>query len=96
MKTMKTVANDFLLNKKTSEFEDIWNEVKKELLDDWKKLYPKTSENEISKVKIGELYSMLTSNGEFIRDTNELWSLSEFYTYEDVQKMKINVGDLGD
>lgn len=94
MKTMKTVAKEFLLNKRTAPFKDVWNQVKAELLTDWTEQYLKASETEIDKIKVGELYTMLTSQGEFIRDTNEQWSLSEFYTYEDVQKMKINVRDL--
>ncbi len=96
MKTMKMVAKEFLLAKKTADFQEVWEKVKGDLLSDWKDQYPKSSDHEIDRAKIGELYSMLTSNGQFIRDTNEKWSLSEFYTYEEVQKMKINVGDLVD
>ena len=96
MKIMKQVAFEFLKENKTAPFEKIWENTINELSSDWQMIYKKLDITEIKKLKIGELYTMLTSDGEFVRNEKEEWSLSKFYSFEEVQKMKINVGEMGD
>ena len=96
MRTMNMVAVDFLTETKTSTFKQVWTQVLKELKDDWKEIYEPLSIVDIEKIKIGELYAMLTTDGEFVKNEKDKWSLSKFFSFEEVQKMKINAGDLED
>lgn len=95
METMKQVALEFLLEKKTATFKQTWDHVNKKLKANWNEKYSEKPEA-IEKIKIGELYTMLTSHGDFVKNEKEQWSLSKFYSFEEVQKMKINVGELED
>ena len=93
MKTMESIAYNFLQECKKNTFNEIWEKILFEMQDEWKDSYLHASEKEIHKSKIGELYVILTSKGEFIKLEDE-WTLTEFYSYMDVQKMKINVTEL--
>lgn len=96
MKTMQEVAYEFLLDKKKAPFNNVWDFVLNTLKKSWIETYPDKTEAKIIEVKIGELYTMLTSDGEFIKDTNDNWTLCKFHTFEDQTKMKINVSGLED
>lgn len=96
MKIMKQVAFDFLEEKKSATFQETWDHVKIELKSDWETIYAKEKIDidAIEKLKIGELYTMFTTDGEFVKSEKDMWTLSHFYSYEQVQKMNINVGEL--
>ena len=90
MKLMKDIAIQFLDEKKSASFDDLWAHIKKTLEKEWEESY-NSKIDDIIKSKIGELYLMLTSRGEFIRKVDSTWSLVKFYSFEELQKMKINV-----
>ena len=90
MKLMKDITIEFLEKKNSASFNEIWEYIKKELESEWESTYNEKLDD-ILKLKIGELYLMLTSQGEFIRKSDSTWSLAKFYSHEDLQKMKINV-----
>lgn len=90
MKLMREITVDFLNEKKSATFNEIWEHIKETLSSEWSNSY-KAKEDEINKIKIGELYLMLTAQGEFIRKADETWSLVKFYSFEELRRMKINV-----
>lgn len=94
MKAMQQIAYDFLKEKKTATFKQVWDEVSKGRKASWKEEAKTISVPKIEEIKMGELYTMLTTNGQFIRNKDEKWTLSEFYSYDEVQKMKINAVEL--
>lgn len=96
MKTMQEVAYEFLLDNKKAPFNKVWDFVLKTLNVSWKETFPDKSNDKIIEVKIGELYTMLTANGKFIKDTDGNWTLCQFHTFEELAKMKINVSELED
>lgn len=94
MKSIKDIAYNFLKEKEVASFKQIWDASAKELKSYWKVESSDLSVPELEKVKMGELYTMLTTNGEFIRNKDEKWTLAEFYPFSEVQKMKINAVEL--
>ena len=51
MSTMKTITIEFLEEKKTATFKQLWDKVSKELKNDWEEQYPKSSSSDIEKKK---------------------------------------------
>lgn len=98
MKVMREVAVELLEKKDESSpviprlhFNEIWAKVVEEIGSKWE------SENKkFVNAKMGELYTMMTTNGEFVKDKDDMWSLTKNYTFSEIQKMKINVGELED
>ena len=90
MKLMKDMTIEFLMEKNSASFDDIWTHIKTNLETEWTEAY-NAKIDDTFKLKIGELYLMLTSQGEFIRKADSSWSLAKFYSYEELQKMKVNV-----
>lgn len=96
MKIMKEIVTELLEKKKNESFENIWEHVKKNSMKEWLSAYADTKESELERNKIGELYTMLTTQGDFVKDNTEKWSLSKNFSYEEVKKMKINIVELED
>ena len=95
MKIMKDTVIEFLEQKKAATFDQVWKDLNSKLKSTWQNSYS-TKEDELEKNKIGELYTMLTTNSDFIKDRDQKWSLTKFYTFDEAQKMKINVSELKD
>ncbi len=95
METMLEIARDFLSNgdDKSATFKKIWAEVLKVKKEQWKKDSPKVLVKEIESQKRAELYTLLTVSGEFVKTATDDFALIKNFTFEEVKKMKINVGE---
>lgn len=98
MKVMREVAVELLEKKDAASteiprlpFDAIWQHVNVEIGHKWEGATKK-----FVNAKMGELYTMMTTNGEFVKDKDDMWSLTKNYTFSEIQKMKINVGELED
>ena len=88
--TMLTITTNFLLEKETATFNQVYQAVAKELKLEWKKQNPKKLMSEIELDKKAELYTLITASGQFIRMSNSKFGLARNFTYEEIQKMKVN------
>lgn len=88
--TMLSITHDFLVEKETGTFNQIYQAVAKELKSDWKKQNPKKLMAEIELDKKAELYTLITVSGYFIKVSNAKFGLAKDFTYEEIQKMKVN------
>ncbi len=95
MQTMLEVVRSFLEGSAdmNATFKQIWATVLKEKKDDWKKDSPKVLVKEIESTKKAELYTLLTVSGEFVKTEADKFALVKNYTYDEVKKMKVNVGE---
>ena len=91
MKVMREVVVEILEQANgPMAFNTIWEKTQSELSSNW------IDSAKFLRSKMGELYTMLTTNGEFVKDNDDNWSLTKNYTFSEVQKMKINAGELDD
>ena len=87
-KSMLEVAEEYLrLNKETT-FNQLWNEISKELKSLWKTQNKVLSVPELEYIKKGEFYKLLTLDGKFLRLRNGKWVLIEDYSFDDAMKLK--------
>ena len=95
MKTILEVSREFLVSKDDgiATFKQIWAEVNKEKRQEWKTESPKELIKDIESAKRAELYTLLTISGEFIKTENDKFGLVKDFTYNEVKKMKVNVGE---
>lgn len=88
--TMLSVTNNFLEEKETATFNQIYTAVAKALKSEWKKQNPKKLMAEIELDKKAELYTLITISGTFVKVSNSKFGLAKNFTFEEVQKMKVN------
>ena len=93
MKLMLTVAFEFLDNKEQATFKQIFDEVKKELKTHWKKSFPTLTADQIDVKKKGELFTYLSTDGRFVMTDNTHWGLVQNFSFDDIKKMRVNVGE---
>lgn len=93
MKLMLTVAFEYLQTKGQATFKQLFDEVKKELKNHWKKSFPNLSADQIDTKKKGELFTYLTTDGRFVMTDNTHWGLMHDYSFEEIKKMKVNIGE---
>lgn len=93
MKLMITIAHEYLQQKGEATFKQIFDEVKKQQKDVWKQIFVGQTMDKIEIKKGGELHTYLTTDGRFIMTDDKKWALVADFTYEDVQKMKMNIGE---
>ncbi len=74
---MKEKAYNFLLNKEKETFFNIFNYVENECRDFWLKRWKKNFK-EIKRAKLGELYVLLTIDGDFKQLLSGDWILSKY------------------
>ncbi|MHA0297690.1 DNA-directed RNA polymerase subunit delta [Mesomycoplasma ovipneumoniae] len=75
MKTIISIAINFLKNRESAHFSDIFLEVQVALMSKWENQLPNLSTDKILTLKRGELYKLLTIDGSFVALGNNYWSL---------------------
>lgn len=94
MKNMMDVVFQYLeKNKDGVQFQTIWAHVQTEMKATWKELFPTRLLKEIEEDKIGELYTLMSIDGRFIRDFESNWYLLEKLSFEQAKQMRINIGE---
>lgn len=94
MKNMLKVVEEFLKkNKDGATFNEIFDNVKVEMKETWTELFP-TKIKQIEEEKIGELYTLMCVDGRFVRNNEHKWFLVDVMSYDDVKRMKINIGEV--
>lgn len=91
MRTMNLIVYEYLTKHSKKSFDQIYDYVKDELFSSWKERFNNLEEVAIDEIKIAELYTMLTVDGHFTRQNDELWTLTENLTYEELKQSKIKV-----
>lgn len=93
MKNMIDVAYDYLKEKDFASFKDIFTFVANEMNDQWKKTFSEKQFKDSVDDKRAELYTVLSVDGRFVRNNDNQWFLTENFSYEEVKKMRINIGE---
>ncbi|MCN0158059.1 DNA-directed RNA polymerase subunit delta [Mesomycoplasma ovipneumoniae] len=75
MKTIISIAINFLKNRESTHFSDIFLEVQVALMSKWENQLPNLSTDKILTLKRGELYKLLTIDGSFVALGNNYWAL---------------------
>ncbi|WP_337896133.1 DNA-directed RNA polymerase subunit delta [Mesomycoplasma ovipneumoniae] len=75
MKTIISIAINFLKNRESAHFSDIFLEVQVALMSKWENQLPNLSTDKILTLKRGELYKLLTIEGSFVALGNNYWAL---------------------
>ncbi|MDF9627798.1 DNA-directed RNA polymerase subunit delta [Mesomycoplasma ovipneumoniae] len=75
MKTIISIAINFLKNRESAHFSDIFLEVQVVLMSKWENQLPNLSTDKILTLKRGELYKLLTIDGSFVALGNNYWAL---------------------
>ncbi|MDW2918987.1 DNA-directed RNA polymerase subunit delta [Mesomycoplasma ovipneumoniae] len=75
MKTIISIAINFLKNRESAHFSDIFLEVQVTLMSKWENQLPNLSTDKILTLKRGELYKLLTIDGSFVALGNNYWAL---------------------
>ncbi|MCP9306743.1 DNA-directed RNA polymerase subunit delta [Mesomycoplasma ovipneumoniae] len=75
MKTIISIAINFLKNRESAHFSDIFLEVQIALMSKWENQLPNLSTDKILTLKRGELYKLLTIDGSFVALGNNYWAL---------------------
>ncbi|WP_069096539.1 DNA-directed RNA polymerase subunit delta [Mesomycoplasma ovipneumoniae] len=75
MKTIILIAINFLKNRESAHFSDIFLEVQIALMSKWENQLPNLSTDKILTLKRGELYKLLTIDGSFVALGNNYWAL---------------------
>ncbi|WP_337904861.1 DNA-directed RNA polymerase subunit delta [Mesomycoplasma ovipneumoniae] len=75
MKTIISIAINFLKNRESAHFSDIFLEVQVALMSKWENQLPNLSTDKILTLKRGELYKLLTIDGSFVALGNNYWAL---------------------
>ncbi|WP_127942913.1 MULTISPECIES: hypothetical protein [unclassified Mycoplasma] len=91
MPTIYEVVKDLLTEHKTLSFQEIWSSLKKTMAAKWSKNPTDLKSDEFEKKKIGELYYMLTVDGDFVRQNENHWGLTKRLSYEEIKKTRIRV-----
>lgn len=91
MKSMHMLVYEYLKEHGKRSFEQIYEHVKSITLPWWKERFTDLDESQIDQIKVGELYTLLSIDGDFSRQNEELWTLTETLTYEELKQSKIKV-----
>lgn len=91
MRTMNAIVHEYLTKHGKRSFDQIYEHVKQELLPVWQKRFSDYDEEQIDSIKVAELYMMLTVQGSFARQNDDLWILRDAITYEELKQSKIKV-----
>ncbi|AJR11897.1 Uncharacterised protein [Mesomycoplasma dispar] len=75
MKTIISIAVNFLKNREQAHFSDIFLEVQTSLMAKWENQLPNLSTEKILTLKRGELYKLLTIDGNFVALGDNNWAL---------------------
>ncbi|MBG0730507.1 DNA-directed RNA polymerase subunit delta [Mycoplasma sp. 'Moose RK'] len=75
MKTIISIAVEFLKTRENAHFNDIFLEVQTQLMSKWETQLPKSSPEKILTLKRGELYKLLTIDGNFVALGDNTWAL---------------------
>lgn len=98
MKSMLEIAMDVVRENGELSFKDIFNKVKSIKESEWKqdeegnKLTEEKYKGKLEK-KQGELFTYLTLDGRFVMTNTNVWDLVENHSFENIKKMRINVGE---
>lgn len=90
---MLDVAYDFLKKKESVNFTTLFDHVAEEMKPLWKERFPTVLLKDIYQDKAAEFYTWLSIDGRFIRDNANNWSLIDRYTFDEVKKIRINIGE---
>ena len=90
MKTIASVAYEYLKKEEKASFDSIWKFVYQELKSSWKTRNPQILLKDLEEPKKSELYYLLTVDGRFIKVEDGEFSLVENFTYEEVKKIRMN------
>lgn len=93
MKLTLTLVHEFLESKDKATFDEIYATVKKELWNEWVETFNGMTENQIEARKKGELFTYLTTDGRFIMPDNDNWALAKNYSFDEIKKLRINIGE---
>ncbi|AAV27356.1 hypothetical protein mhp013 [Mesomycoplasma hyopneumoniae 232] len=75
VKTIISIAIDFLKNRESAHFSDIFLEVQTSLMSKWENQLPNLSTDKILTLKRGELYKLLSIDGNFVPLGDNYWTL---------------------
>lgn len=94
MKNMLKVVEEFLKkNEKGATFNEIFDHVREEMKQTWKELFPTKLLKNIEDDKIGELYTLMSIDGRFVRNNEQKWFSIETLTFDEVKQMRINASE---
>ncbi len=90
-RTMLDISYEILRETEKQTLKQIYAVVAKELKPRWKEEQSNLTVPEIKRIKLGELYKLLTLDGRFLRTKEGSWTLVERYTLEERKSLKLQI-----
>ena len=87
-------TEELLEKKGSATYEEIFDSLFKECEKIWEQDYADKKMNKIIEFKKGELYTMLTTSGNFIRTPENKWSLTKNFSFDEIQAYKTNIDEI--
>ncbi len=93
-RTILDIAYEELTKKEKMTLKQLFDVVSKELKPRWKQEQPSLTVPELEKLKLGEMYKLLTIAGKFLRLKDGSWTLIEKYSPEEAGQLKLQVVEM--